>query len=144
MRKVARYMYVATSWVLLAWVLITIFMAGMALFVRTPYWETHREVGWGAGLPLLLLILAGLLGWIPRRLTAWLVAVIVFHTLHISLPALKTTLPLAAAIHPLSATLLAWLTLTHARRAQQLLLGRPEADVPVAHEPGGAAIAQSG
>lgn len=144
MRKVARYIYVATSWVLLAWVLITIFMAGMALFVRTPYWETHREVGWGSGLPLLLLILAGLVGWIPRRLTGWLIALIVLHTLHTALPALKGDLPLAAAIHPLSATLLAWLTLSHARRAQRMLLARPESGLPGTPEPRGAAPAETG
>ena len=123
MRKIARYIYVGTSWLMLAWVLVTIFMAGMALFVRTPYWEAHKAIGWGSDLAALLLILAGLVGRIPRRLTAWLVALIVLHTVHISLPGLKESLPLGAAIHPLSATLLAWLSLAHARRAQAILFG---------------------
>jgi hypothetical protein len=136
MRKVARYVYVATAWLLLAWVLVTIFMAGMALFVRSPYWDTHKGLGWGSDLPLLLLILAGLLGWIPRRLTAWLIALIVLHTLHISLPVLKGDLPLVAAIHPLSATLLAWLSLAHARRAQSLLIGGLQPMRAMPAEPG--------
>jgi hypothetical protein len=123
MRRIARYVYVGTAWLALAWTLVTIFMAGMALFVRSPYWETHKEIGWSSDLALLLLILAGLIGWIPRRLAAWLVALVVVHTLHISLPALKTDMPLAAAIHPLSASLLAWLSLVHARKAQAMLLG---------------------
>lgn len=125
MRRIVRYVYVGTAWLTLAWTLVTIFMAGMALFVRSPYWETHKQFGWSSDLALLLLILAGLIGWIPRRLAGWLVALVVVHTLHILLPALKPSLPLAAAIHPASASLLAWLSLAHARRAQMLLLGQP-------------------
>jgi hypothetical protein len=141
MRKVARYVYVATAWLTLAWILVTIFLAGMALFVRTPYWELHKEIGWSSDLALLVLILAGLVGWIPRRLTAWLVALIVLHALHTSLPSLKPDVPLAAALHPVSATLLAWLSLAHARRAQRILLGPPVFGVP---QPRATATAETG
>ena len=123
MRRVARYIYVGAAWLALAGVLIAILLAGFALFVNRPYWQTHIDVGWGSELPLLLLILAGIAGWIPRRLAGWLVAVIVLHVVQTALPALKENLPLIAALHPLNASLLGWLSLAHARKAQELLLG---------------------
>jgi hypothetical protein len=134
MRRIARYAYVSAAWLTLAWVLVTVFVAGMALFVNTRYWQVHREIGWGSELAVLLLILTGLLGWIPRRLTARLAGLILLLVLHISLPILKDSLPLAAALHPLTASLLVWLSLVHARTAQRLLLGRPAAEALPASE----------
>ncbi len=81
------------------------------------------DFGFWAELPVLALIIVGLLAWIPRRLTAWLVAMFVIHFIHISLPSLKDDLPIAAAFHPVTALLLTWVTYQHARIATQLLLG---------------------
>ena len=124
MRKVARYIYVGAAWLWLAGVIVLIFIAGMALFVDKAYWELHQELGYSSVLPGLLLILAGLVGWIPRRLTAWLVTVLVLHTVHTALPTFREDLPLLAAVHPVTATLLVWVSLLHARRAGALLIGR--------------------
>lgn len=122
MRKIARYIYLGTAWVELVSLFIPIFVAGMALFVRNSYWSTHREIGWLTGWPLTVLIITGLLGWIPRRLTAWLVALIVLHAVHTILPTLRTDAPLFAAIHPVSAVLLVSVAYVHARRATELLI----------------------
>lgn len=129
MRKIARYIYVGLAWIELVMLFIPVFLAGMALFVRNSYWGDHAAIGWFTGGPLLLLIVTGLVGWIPRRLTAWLVGMIVLHTLHTSLPGFKADFPLLSAVHPVSAVLLIWVTYTHARRANQRLLEpRPELD----------------
>jgi hypothetical protein len=122
MRKIARYIYVGIAWLTLVGVIIPFFLAGMSLFVSQTYWSSHGEIGWSSGMPILGLIVFGLIGWIPRRLTAWLVGMSVLHFVHTALPSLKTDLPLGAAFHPLTALLLAWVTYMHARIATQLLL----------------------
>ena len=122
MRRIARYIYVGGAWLALASVLVTILMAGVALFVRDVSWDIHREFGWSSGFPLVILILAGVAGWIPRRLVAWLIALALLHTVQTALPTVRRELPLIAAVHPLNATLLAWLSLVHAKKAAQLLL----------------------
>ena len=123
MRKIARYIYVGVAWLELVSVVVPFFLAGMSLFVSRTYWSAHVDFGFGAELPLLALIIVGLLAWIPRRLTAWLVAMSVIHFVHISLPGLKDDLPIVAAFHPVTALLLTWVTYKHARMATQLLLG---------------------
>lgn len=122
MRKIARYIYVGFSWLALVAVIIPFFLAGMSLFVSRTYWNAHIEFGWASELPILGLIVFGLLGWIPRRLVAWLVGMSVLHAVHTLLPGLKSDAPMAAAIHPVSALLLATVTYMHARRATQWLL----------------------
>ena len=122
MRKIARTIYVGLAWTELVFLFIPVFVAGMALFVRNSYWSDHSAIGWVTGWPFLLLIIVGLVGWIPRRLAAWLVGMILLHTLHTLLPSFKADLPVLSAVHPVSAVFLIWVTLTHARRANQLLL----------------------
>ena len=139
MRKIARYIYVGLSWIELAVLFIPVFLAGMALFVRNSYWSDHSAIGWITGWPLGFLIITGLVGWIPRRLTAWLVGMFVLHTLHTLLPSFKADVPVLSALHPVSAVFLIWVTLTHARRATQLLLeprgGSEITEQPVQVEP---------
>jgi len=123
MRKIARTIYVGFAWLELVSVIVPFFLAGMSLFVSRTYWNVHVGLGYWAGLPLLALIIVGLIGWIPRRLTVWLIGMMVLHMVHISLPGLKDDLPIAAAFHPVTALLLTWVTYKHARIATQLLLG---------------------
>jgi hypothetical protein len=122
MRKIARYIYVGLAWTEFVVLFIPVFVAGMALFVRNSYWSDHSGIGWLSGWPLLLLIIAGLVSWIPRRLTAWLVGMILLHTFHTALPGFQADIPMLSAVHPVSAVLLIWVTLIHARKANQLLL----------------------
>ena len=122
MRKIARYIYVGIAWLTLVGVIIPFFLAGMALFVSRTYWSNHAGIGWFSGWPIMGLIIFGLIGWIPRRLTAWLVGMAALHFAHTLLPALKSDAPMAAAVHPVSALLLVAVTYMHARRATQWLL----------------------
>jgi hypothetical protein len=122
MRKIARYIYVGIAWLTLAGVIVPFFLAGMSLFVSRTYWSAHGEIGFSSGFPILGLIVFGLLGWIPRRLTAWLVGMSVLHFVHTALPSFQDAVPIMAAIHPVSALLLVSATYIHARRATQLLL----------------------
>lgn len=122
-KNVVRYIYVGFAWLNLLAVFVIIFVAGMSLFVNRNYWSTHVDFGWGSESILLVLIALGLLGWIPRRLTGWLVAVIVIHAIQTLLPGLKDDLPFISAAHPLNAMVLAGTSLKHAQVASQVLLG---------------------
>ena len=125
MRRVARYIYVAVAWVAIAGFLGNIYLAGMAVFVNRSYWDIHTEFGYAVGWIVPIFILLGLLAWIPRRLTAWLAALLLYYIFHTILPLLQENLGWIAALHPVSAVLLVWLGLTHARRAGALLLNPP-------------------
>jgi hypothetical protein len=124
MRRVARYLYVGVAWVAVAGFLVNIYLAGMALFVNRSYWGLHREFGYAVGWIVLIYPPLALLAWIPRWLTAWLAAVLLYYTFHTILPLAQENLGWIAALHPVSAVLLVWLGLTHARRAGALLLDR--------------------
>jgi len=124
MRKVARYTYVGVAWVAIAGFLGNIYLAGMAVFVNRSYWDIHTEFGYAVGLIVPIFILLSLLAWIPRRLTTWLAALLLYYIFHTILPLLQENLGWIAALHPVSAVLLVWLGLTHARRAGALLLER--------------------
>lgn len=128
MKRILSYLYIGGAWLMVLSLLATILMAGMALFVRNSLWETHREFGWGSELPGLLLIVLGLLRWIPRRLVAWLAAVLLLIIVQIVLPGLREGLPYLAALHPLNASVLTYVAYLHAKRARELLLGEPAAD----------------
>jgi hypothetical protein len=107
----------------------------MAVFADRSYWDIHKEIGYAVGLIVPSFILLGLLSWIPRRLTGWLAAMLLFYVLHTSLPSLQEDLPWISAFHPVSAVALVWLGLRHARRAGELLVLRPPASVkPVSGE----------
>ena len=122
MRKIARYIYVGLAWLTLVSVFILFFLAGMSLFVSKTYWGVHIDFGWGSELALIGLIIVGLIGWIPRQLTAWLVGMSALHFVHTILPSFVEEIPILAAVHPVTALLLAWVTYMHARRATELLL----------------------
>jgi len=124
MRRVARYIYVGVAWVALAGFLVNIYLAGMAVFIDRSYWDIHREFGYAVGWIVLIYPPLALLAWIPRRLTAWLVGLLLYYIFHTILPVLQEDLGWIAALHPVSAVVLVWLGLTHARRAGVLLLER--------------------
>jgi len=124
MRRVARYLYVAVAWAAIVGFLGNIYLAGMAVFVDRSYWDLHREFGYAVGWIVLIYPPLALLAWIPRRLTAWLAGLLLYYIFHTILPVLKEDLGWIAALHPVSAVVLVWLGLTHARRAGGLLLER--------------------
>lgn len=122
MRKTLSAIYVGIAWLTVAALLATIFMAGMSLFVSNSLWETHMTFGWTSELPVLLMIVLAVILRIPRKLTPWLVAVVVLHFVQTTLPTLKDSLPVVAAFHPLNASVLTFIAYLQAKKAGELLL----------------------
>jgi|SRR5262245_40255467 len=130
MVKWTRILYLIVAWLFPVAILIQVFLVGLSLFTGQAYWSTHRDVGHSlAVLPLLLVILA-YLGRLPgseKRLIwlqfgVYLVQAEVF-------AAIRDSVPLFAAFHPVLALVLFALSLIIALRAQTVVR------VPAAAQP---------
>lgn len=115
-----RWTYLAVAWLFLASVVVQVFLAGLALFAAETF-ELHGVFGFTAVhlLSLLLIPLAALAK--SGRRNIWLaVGLFVVMSVQVSLPGLRTTLPLAAALHPVNALLIFWFGLQITRGADAL------------------------
>lgn len=108
----ARYLYLALVWLFLAGIVAQVFLAGLGLFGAARDFGPHVELGWTLVLaPLVLVIVAALarVGW---RMFLSNVVLLVLVFIQPELPGLATNAPIAAALHPVNALLIFWLTLT--------------------------------
>ncbi len=114
-----RVLFVIVAYLLALCILIQVFLAGLSVFASPTYWTFHKTfVVYFEFLPLLLMILAVLgrtrhaLVWFGLLLQAQIVLQYVFVYLPISV---------VAALHPVNAVIMFWLTIFVARRAIKLL-----------------------
>ena len=103
----ARYLtiaYAVAAWIFLATLVIQVFLIGLALFDDESFRETHREFGFTAvGLAALLLLIVGLAARPGRREVGLVVGAFVLYIVQTSLPGLRDTYPVVAALHPVVA-----------------------------------------
>jgi hypothetical protein len=114
----ARNALAALAWLFIALLTIQVFLAGVGLF-GAGRMSTHVDFGYTiSGVPLLLLIAAtvGRAG----RLIGMSAVLLVLAFVQTSLPYFRDDLPFIAALHPVNALALFWLTATIARRATEL------------------------
>jgi len=113
-----RIAFAVVAWLFLIGIVVQVFLAGVGLFVpgANPF-QYHVALGWLLHLgPLLVLLMAGLAG--AGRRTVWLsVALLVLVGIQPFLPSMRQDVPFAAALHPVNALAIFWLSLTIARRA---------------------------
>lgn len=121
MVSISRWGYIGGAWLFLAGVIYQVLLAGLSLFDSTSYWATHIDIGYSVGMIFLPLLAFGLLGKIPRSLAKWLAVTLVIYVVQTILPVLRGPAPLLAALHPLNAMLLVYLSAVHALRAYRLL-----------------------
>ena len=115
-----RWTYLTVAWLFLASVVVQVFLAGLALFAGESF-ELHALFGFSAvHLLSLLLIPLAALARAGRRSISLAVGLFVVMSVQVSLPGLRTTLPLAAALHPVNALLIFWLGLQITRGADAL------------------------
>lgn len=116
---ITRVLFIIFAYLLALCILIQVFLAGLSIFSSPTYWAFHKTfVVYFEFLPLLLMILA-LLGrtrhalvWFSLLLQAQIVLQYVFVYLPISV---------VAALHPVNAVIMFWLTIYVARLAMRLL-----------------------
>jgi hypothetical protein len=128
--------YAVLAWLFLAAVVYQVFLAGMGLLGGGDM-QTH--MGFGYLLPLFTIpLLAVAAGAHPDRRTFRLtILLLVLTWVQSMLPPLRTTAPALAALHPVNALVIFWLSLTIARTATALAR-IPEDDgkaVPAENEP---------
>ncbi len=117
----ARYLYVALVWIYLAAILVQVFLAGIGMFDAAKDFEPHRSLGWILHLGPVLLLIVAAIARVGARTIWWNVALLISVGVQPFLPGLRSDVPLAAALHPVNALLIFWLTLTVGLRAWQLV-----------------------
>jgi putative tricarboxylic transport membrane protein len=106
------------AWLYVASLLIQVFLAGLGVFVDPATFRIHVDFGRNAvGLLTLLLPIVAWLGRLPSVRLA--VGVLLFYLLQTGLPEVRASYPVVAALHPVLALILFWLSVrlaSHARR----------------------------
>jgi hypothetical protein len=109
--KFSRYAYAAAARLVVIGILTQVFLIGLSLLGRQPSWQAHVGLGHGlAGLVLLMIVLA-YTGWLPRRMKSltWL-ALAIYVLLADVVIFMRASSPLVAALHPVLAVLLFWVS----------------------------------
>jgi hypothetical protein len=101
--RVARITYRWLAWLFVACVLVQFFLAGLGVFAGASNFELHRTWGYTFGYVLIFMVIAGLVGRMPRAAWAAPLGVMVLFALQSVLVALRTGAPVIAALHPVNA-----------------------------------------
>jgi Family of unknown function (DUF6220) len=121
-----RAVFAVIAWVFVAAIVVQVFLAGVGLFVPgIDTFSAHRALGWMLHLGPIVVILAA---WAahPGPTTMWLSgALLLLVGIQPFLPAMRTDLPLAAALHPVNALAIFWVAILIARRATVLARSAP-------------------
>jgi mercuric ion transport protein len=122
MVRVARLVFAGAAWILFAALILQVFLAGVGLFVSgDDSFALHRVVGYLLSLAPILVLGLAFAARAPRA-TAWFaggLAVLAF--VQSALPSLRDGLPLVAALHPVNALAVVWLSWQVAGRATSLV-----------------------
>ena len=105
MVRASRLLYLVSAWAFLIGLLVQVFFIGLGLFGDPSYRATHAAFGWILHLTPLLIVLFAALSRAGSRHWQWalLLAAIVF--LVPIFVTLRSTSPVLAALHPVSAVL---------------------------------------
>jgi hypothetical protein len=137
MTRAARYAYAFFAWAFVLAVVAQVFFIGMALFGDRSFVEVHRGFGWIVHLMPILTLAAAALARAGRHHWGWALALAAVVFVVPILVLLRDSLPAAAALHPVGATIAFWLGVVVARNA----LGALRVDAPEGEAPTGTATA---
>lgn len=133
MKRVGRVSFLVLGWLVLAGVAAQFLLAGMSLFMRPTIWETHIGVGFTIVFAFPLAVAAGLLGREPRGAWGRLGLLFLIYAVQTTLPSFRQNGPLfLAALHPLNALLMFWMTLVYIRSARRALAELGDQRAPTA------------
>jgi hypothetical protein len=117
--RVMRVLYVVVAWVLALCLLIQVFLAGLGIFGSPSLLTLHTTfVHYFEFLPILLIILA-LLGR-TRHALVWL-SLLLQVQIELQYFFAHFPVPVVAALHPVNAVLMFWITIHVARRGMRFL-----------------------
>jgi hypothetical protein len=107
----ARYVFLGLVWLYVAAFLYQVYLAGSALFSSGGF-QPHRDLGWILHLVPVLLLIAAAIARVGSRLIWWTAALLV---------GLRADLPWVAALHPVLALLIFWLSAVIGLQAWRLV-----------------------
>jgi hypothetical protein len=118
--RALRIVYVLFAWLYLAGLVTVAFAAGLGLLGGSSM-QLHIESGYILHLAPILLLLAAWGARVGRPTIWWVVALSVSGLIQPLLPVLRDSVPFLAALHPLNAMLLFYLSFTVAWRSRAFL-----------------------
>ncbi len=106
------------AWLFLASVAYQVYLIGLHLFAGEST-KAHIDFGytWPGLLSLAVLITAAA-GRLPRPVAGWSVLLLLVYVVQTLLPGFKASYPQVAALHPVNALLLFWVSITVIRHAR--------------------------
>jgi hypothetical protein len=116
----ARYVFLGLVWLYVAAFLYQVYLAGSALFSSGGF-QPHRDLGWILHLVPVLLLIAAAIARVGSRLIWWTAALLVVQFIQPILPGLRADLPWVAALHPVLALLIFWLSAVIGLQAWRLV-----------------------
>lgn len=119
----ARYAFAVLAGLFLVGVVVQTFFAGLGMFAGAENMRLHVDFGWILHLAPILVLIAAALGRVGRAALLWTAALVVTVFIQPLLPLLGESTPALAALHPVNALLIFWISVVVARRA--LALARP-------------------
>lgn len=120
MGSALRQLHAIAAWVFVGTIVVQVFLAGAAIanLGGSGNFATHIDFGYTAvGLASLAVLLTAAAARLPRRETGITLGLLVLYIIQTALPAFRTSVPMAAALHPVNAMLLFGLAVWYAFRA---------------------------
>ncbi|QKG84400.1 hypothetical protein GXN76_07850 [Kroppenstedtia pulmonis] len=122
--RIFRIAFACLATIFAVCIIVQIFIAGLAVFVSPVNWMRHRMFAHlFNALPLIMLILS-FVGRLPRKIS-WksFGLFVLMYTMYITAN-ITVILPFAAAVHPLIAMLLFWVSISIVMKAWSLAIKR--------------------
>lgn len=94
-----------------------VFLAGLGVFNDPRSFVTHREFGYAFGWLTLVALILALIAGSPRRITGLVATLLLLFALQSVFVAVRSSLPMVAALHPLNGFLLLGTAFVVTRRA---------------------------
>jgi len=115
MESAARLVFFVVAVILAVGLVAQVFLAGLGVFAGSSNFTTHRDTGYVLGLLPIILIIAGLIGRVGRRLVVLSAVVWLLFVLQSVLVGVRSDYPGIAALHPVNGFLILLLTLVIVR-----------------------------
>jgi hypothetical protein len=114
-RTAARITFAATSWLLVAGLVVQVFLAGLGVFDSPERFELHASFGFTLMALPLIMLLSGLAGAVGRRFVGLAGLMFGLFFLQSILVSLRDQSPAIAALHPLNGFLILFVSIAVAR-----------------------------